>query len=83
MSLVKVAKIIINNPSKAVDKCFDYLFEQVQIGDHVIVPFGRGNTKTDGVVIDFGETEENEHLKKMCIFLSGCVTDAYAHIMIA
>lgn len=65
MSLVKVAEVIINNPSKAIDKCFDYLFDDVQIGDHVIVPFGRGNTRTDGVVIGFNEIEENPNLKKI------------------
>ncbi len=65
MSSVKVAKVIINNPSKAVDKCFDYLFDDANIGDHVIVPFGRGNTKTDGVVIGFGETEDVNKLKKI------------------
>lgn len=65
MSLVKVAKVIINNPSKAVDKCFDYLYDEAELGDHVIVPFGRGNTKTDAVVIGFGETELNDKLKKI------------------
>lgn len=81
MSLVKVAKVIINNPSKAVDKCFDYLFEQVQIGDHVIVPFGRGNTKTDGVVIDFGETEENEHLKKIECVQGKILSEKNVHLL--
>jgi len=65
MSFVKVAKVIINNPSKAVDKCFDYLYDDVKIGDHVVVPFGRGNTKTDGVVIGFGEAVKNDKLKKI------------------
>ncbi len=75
MSLVKVAKVIINNPSKAVDKCFDYLFDDAQIGSHVIVPFGKGNTKTDGVVIGFGETEESEKLKRIDTVLDTILTE--------
>ncbi len=63
--MFKTAKVIINNPSKAVDRAFDYLFDAVNPGDHVVVPFGKGNTLTDGVVIGFGDTEEPEKLKKI------------------
>ena len=63
--MLKTAKVIINNPSKAVDKAFDYIFDTAVIGDHVIVPFGKGNTLTDGVVIGFGNANEPEKLKKI------------------
>ncbi len=63
--MFKTAKVIINNPSKAVDRAFDYLFDAVNPGDHVIVPFGKGNTLTDGVVIGYGETEQPEKFKKV------------------
>ena len=81
MSLVKVAKIIINNPSKAVDKCFDYIFDQAEIGDHVIVPFGRGNTMTDGVVIGFGETQYADKLKKIDRVQEKILSEKNVHIL--
>ena len=81
MSLVKVAKVIINNPSRAVDKCFDYMFDQAQIGDHVIVPFGRGNTKTDGIVIGFDEVERNDKLKQIECVQGKILAEKYVHLL--
>ena len=65
MSKTKVAKVIINNPSRAVDSCFSYLFDQAPLGAQVTVPFGRGNTPTGGVVIGFEEVEDTEKLKRI------------------
>lgn len=81
MSLIKVAKVIINNPSKAVDKCFDYLYDDACIGDHVIVPFGRGNTKTDGVIIGFDEVEYNDKLKSIESTQGNILSEKNIHIL--
>ena len=44
-------KVIINNPSRQVDRSFDYINNGAVVGDHVKVPFGKGNKLTDGIVI--------------------------------
>ena len=53
----RIASIIVNNPSKNVDKEFDYLipleFEEIlKIGMRVIVPFGNGNKPLEGFVVN-------------------------------
>ena len=63
MSVDKCVKVIINNPSKQVDRCFDYIANGAMVGDHVKVPFGKGNKLTDGVVIATGDTEYTDKLK--------------------
>lgn len=64
MTTTNTAKVIINNPSKAVDKAFSYLYdEKPEIGSHVLIPFGRGNKLIDGLVIGFGKEEESDKLK--------------------
>ncbi len=64
MSKISTARVIINNPSRSVDKAFSYLFtEKPEIGSHVLVPFGRGNKLLDGIVIGFSEEESTEGFK--------------------
>ncbi len=66
MSVVKTAKVIINNPSRAVDKAFNYICdESVRVGCYVTVPFGRGNTPTEGVVIGLEDIPYTDRLKKI------------------
>ena len=63
MSVTHCVKVIINNPSRQVDRCFDYIGNGASEGDHVLVPFGKGNKLTDGVVIGEGEAEYTDKLK--------------------
>ncbi len=63
MSVSQCVKVIINNPSRQVDKSFYYIANGALIGDHVLVPFGKGNKLTDGVVIGVGEAEYTDKLK--------------------
>lgn len=63
MGRTDCAKVIINNPSRMVDKCFDYINNGAKIGDHVKIPFGKGNKLIDGIVIDIGKKEYDEKLK--------------------
>lgn len=53
----RMALIIVNNPSKNVDKEFNYLIpfeyeEILKIGMRVIVPFGNGNKPLEGYVVN-------------------------------
>lgn len=66
MANIKVANVIINNPSHMVDKGYYYRFSgEVKPGDWVQVPFGRGDKCTDGVVLSIEETEDSEKWKSI------------------
>jgi len=56
-------KVIINNPSRQVDRSFDYINNGAVVGDHVKVPFGKGNKLTDGIVIANAEAVYSDKLK--------------------
>ncbi len=63
-----IAKIIVDHPSKAVDKPFDYLVpedlrDKICIGSRVIVPFSSGNAETEGFCVGFSDKSESEKLK--------------------
>lgn len=63
-----IAKIIVDHPSKMVDKAFDYLVPEelegkIQTGSRVIVPFSSGNTETEGFCIGFSQNSESKKLK--------------------
>ena len=74
--MASAAKVIINNPSRAVDKAFTYLYnENVSLGDHVLVPFGKSNKIIDGIVIGFEETDDTEKLKYIETVLENAITD--------
>ena len=56
-----IAKVIVGLNRPEMDKCFDYRVPegmQVCCGGRVIVPFGRRNSKTEGVILSL--TEETE-----------------------
>lgn len=66
----KIAQIYINNSSFELDRPFSYLIpenllEMVQIGSRVLVPFGAGNSKIEGYVVDFSDKSEIKNLKKI------------------
>lgn len=55
------AQIIINNPSRATDRTFDYAIPEgmeISAGMRVIVPFSIGNTEREGYVLNISETTE-------------------------
>lgn len=69
---MKIANIIIDNPSRKVDKIFDYYIPEeledfINKGSSVIVPFGLYNKHTEGYVIDIknGTDFKNGKLKKV------------------
>ncbi|MBP3813721.1 MAG: primosomal protein N', partial [Butyrivibrio sp.] len=76
MSFPKYANIIIDISHEKVDRLFQYripdrLLGQVEIGCSVDVPFGRGNTKRKGYVIELSdETKWDEDKIKEIISLS-------------
>ncbi len=65
-----VARVIVSNTSKQVDKFFDYkippeLEDKVKFGMRVIVPFGRGNNQIEGYVTDIVSDSKTPKLKKI------------------
>ena len=80
--MAKTAQIIINNPSKAVDKAFSYMYEgDLCVGDHVLVPFGKGNKITDGVVVGFEKNEQTDKLKCVAQVLENALSDKDVEIL--
>lgn len=65
-----IAKIIVDNRSKLVDKAFDYIVpeeleDKIQVGSRVIVPFSSGNTEIEGFCIGLSEDSDNGKLKSI------------------
>lgn len=63
-----VAHIVIDHTAYHFDKPYDYLVpydmvESAQPGCRVLVPFGHGNRKRQGMIMSVGETTEFEKLK--------------------
>lgn len=59
----RIASIIVDNPSKEVDKPFDYLIPEhmdnlIRIGMRVVVPFGGGNKYIEGYILNIKEESE-------------------------
>lgn len=68
-----IAKIAIENTTYSFDRLFDYyvpehLCSQIQVGKRVLVPFGIGNKKRQGMVISLKE-EDKDGLKSVCAVL--------------
>lgn len=67
-SNIRYADIIIDISHEALDKVFQYrvplsLWEEVQPGSRVFVPFGRGNRETEGYVIAIRQEADYEESK--------------------
>ncbi|SCY85447.1 primosomal protein N' [Alkaliphilus peptidifermentans] len=66
-----IAQVIVDNNSFETDRMFDYLIptqlvDVLQNGMRVIVPFGKGNKRLEGYILNIKETnEENITLKKI------------------
>lgn len=69
--MYKYAGVIINSNSIQLDRLFTYeipenLIEKIKIGNRVLVPFGLGNKKVDGFVIELYHDAENiKRMKKI------------------
>jgi primosomal protein N' (replication factor Y) len=66
-----IAEVIVNNPSRNVDRIFHYLIPQekltkVKIGMRVLVPFGNGNKKTEAFIINRVNHSDMSNLKEIC-----------------
>lgn len=65
-----IAKVIVDNKSKQVDKPFDYLVpigleNEVGIGSRVLVPFGQSNREVEGFCMGLCETSDSKRLKSI------------------
>lgn len=65
-----IAKIIVDQKSRHVDRVFDYLVPkelegQIEIGSRVIVPFSAGNKEVEGFCLGFAEDGGNIKLKSI------------------
>lgn len=68
---VKTARVAVENAIYHFDRAFSYRIPEgmrVQPGCRVAVPFGRGNTKRQGIVLGIGEEEAGD-LKAVCELL--------------
>jgi len=66
-----VAKIAVSAATYQIDKPYDYIVPEnladvMLPGMRVIVPFSKGNRKTEGIVLDLFQTSDYEKLK--CVF---------------
>ena len=67
---MRVAKIAVSAATYSIDRPFDYLIpeelsDSVLVGTRVMVPFGRGNRRSEGIVIGFAEDSEWDNLKSV------------------
>lgn len=65
---MNIAKIVVAAAVYAIDKPYDYLVpdaleDSIQPGVRVVVPFGRGNRRTEGVVLFLEQGTEKKNLK--------------------
>lgn len=62
----KIAEVIIDSKSKAVDRTFDYIAnDEIKIGMRVKVPFGKGNRSAIGFVVKLKENSDYKNLKSI------------------
>lgn len=64
------AEIVVNHPSRAVDRVFDYeippsLKDSICPGKRVIIPFSANNTERDGFVLRTKSETEAKHVKSI------------------
>ncbi len=65
-----VAQVVLNNKEQNIDKVFDYsvpkaLEEKMSVGMRVLVPFGWGNRRVDGIVIGIKDSSDFKNLKEI------------------
>lgn len=77
MSSDLTVKVAVENTTYVFDKLFDYLVpsaftDSVQVGKRVLVPFGRGNKKKQGIIFELSPVSDDipvEKLKSICSVL--------------
>ena len=70
-------KVAVENTTYVFDKLFDYLVpsaftDLVQVGKRVLIPFGRGNKKKQGIIFELSAVSDDisaEKLKSVCSVL--------------
>lgn len=65
-----IAQIIVDHPSKKVDKVFDYLIPEemegeISVGSRVIVPFSGGNKQVEGFCVGVSDKSDAKKLKSI------------------
>lgn len=65
---MNIARIVVAAAVYAIDKPYDYLVpdaleDSIQPGGRVVVPFGRGNRRTEGIVLFLEQGTEKKNLK--------------------
>ncbi len=70
MGTEHIAKVAVSSVNFAVDKPYDYRIPEKLIGTaipgtRVIVPFSRGNRRTEGLILAVSEAESRERLKSI------------------
>ncbi len=71
-----IAQVVLNNKEQNIDKVFDYSVPQalegkLSVGMRVLVPFGWGNRKVDGIVIGLKSSSDFKNLKEVSS-IQGC-----------
>lgn len=64
--MLQIAKIAIQAATYAIDKPYDYLVPDtltVSVGVRVVVPFGRGNRRSEGMILALEQGTPNRQLK--------------------
>lgn len=64
----KICAVAIDASTFSIDRLYDYkipheLYERAQIGSRVLVPFGKGNKRIEGIILSFREKSEYNLLK--------------------
>lgn len=65
-----IAQVIVNHPSKEVDRLYDYLIpeeleDKICVGNRVLVPFGRGNRLKEAYVFKVNRKSRAKNLKRI------------------
>lgn len=85
---VSVAKVAVSAAVYAIDKPYDYLIPQemrgtAKPGSRVLVPFGRGNRKTEGFIVQCTEADSSLGLKEISYLYEDSVALSSAEIKLA
>lgn len=88
MAKVPVAKVAVSAAIYAIDKPYDYLIPQdmqgvLHPGSRVLVPFGPGNRKTEGFVVQCAEVDDAQDLKPIVYLYDDTVVLSAADIRLA
>ncbi|MGM9613774.1 MAG: primosomal protein N', partial [Butyricicoccus sp.] len=67
----RICAVAVDAATFAIDKLYDYLLpadldEGAAVGSRVLVPFGRANKRSEGVILAFREDASREKLKAIC-----------------